>query len=65
MDPMECVLKAENCAVAARLDTSGNAFELMALSAFWRARSVEMLCLERGMSIYVDDAPPPAAPRGN
>lgn len=51
MDPMECRLKADNCAAAARLDSSGRAFELMQLSAYWRARDIVERCRKAGLDI--------------
>lgn len=57
MTEIECVLKAENFAVAARLDVSGCAVELLQLSAFWRAQALKLKAKALGLPIQRNIAP--------
>jgi hypothetical protein len=62
MDPLDCRLRAENCAAAARLDNSGQAYELLKLSAYWRTRDIVERCRRAGLDIETRNRPDPLRP---
>jgi hypothetical protein len=57
MTDIDCFLKAENYAVAARLDLTGKSVDLLKVSAFWRAQALKMTARAAGAPIPSDAAP--------
>ena len=65
MTPTECLLKAENYAVAARMAPGGERMILLEQAAMWRKRAFElrMLRFEHLREIQGNDAPVFPPPR--
>jgi hypothetical protein len=64
MTPTECLLKAENYAVAARMAADGDRMAFLEQAALWRRRAFEMhmLRFEHLREIQEDDDYPPVFP---